>query len=185
MENKIFYIAKAYWYRMFNLQGEFNFLYNKNGMKIFIENEAGSFNKNLYDEKSLTFQETIKVSRAYPYPYGFIIDTTGEDGDNIDAFVLTNRALKQGEIVEGEVIGLMEQLEYSWTENHTEKMEVDHNVLVVLQGEESEVVLTPSVKEKLKEFVLHVFDNVRENKTKVGAFLGKAAAENYIQKSLD
>ena len=69
-------------------------------MKVFIENEAGSKFKNLFDEKKLEFKKTIQVSRAYPYPYGFILNTTGEDGDNVDVFVLTKKLLKKGEVVE-------------------------------------------------------------------------------------
>jgi len=40
-------------------------------MKVLIQNEAGSFAKNFYDEKTLTFTGTARVSRAYPPPYGF------------------------------------------------------------------------------------------------------------------
>ena len=36
-------------------------------MKVFIENEAGSKVKNLFDEKRLEYEKSIEVSRAYPY----------------------------------------------------------------------------------------------------------------------
>jgi inorganic pyrophosphatase len=57
-------------------------------MKVFIQKEAGSFTKNFHDEKTLTFVRTTRVSRAYPLPYGFILNTTGDDGLNVDCFVL-------------------------------------------------------------------------------------------------
>ena len=59
-------------------------------MKVFIENEAGSNKKNIFDEKSLEFEKQVDVSRSYPYPYGFVLNTTVEDGDNVDCFVLTD-----------------------------------------------------------------------------------------------
>ena len=82
-------------------------------MKVFIENEAGSDQKNLYNEKTLKYKKTVTVSKKYPYPYGFIIDTTSGDGDNLDVFVVTNKKLNRGQIVECDPIGLMEQIEKS------------------------------------------------------------------------
>jgi hypothetical protein len=43
-------------------------------MKVFIENEAGSNQKNIYDEQSLVFIKTVVVSKNYPYPYGFVFE---------------------------------------------------------------------------------------------------------------
>jgi inorganic pyrophosphatase len=79
--------------------------------QVFIENEAGSNIKNHHDEKALTFQRSEAVSRAYPFPYGFIIGTQNADGDCLDCFVISKRPLRTGEIVECEPIGMMEQTE--------------------------------------------------------------------------
>ncbi len=94
-------------------------------MKVFIENEAGSDQKNLYNEKTLEYRKTVTVSRKYPYPYGFILDTSSGDGDNLDCFIITDKALKSGQIIECEPIGLMEQLEKSWDETKGDVEEVD------------------------------------------------------------
>ncbi len=64
-------------------------------MKVFIENEAGSDQKNVYNEKTLEYRETFTVSRKYPFPYGFILKTTSGDGDNLDCFVITEQKLKK------------------------------------------------------------------------------------------
>jgi len=104
-------------------------------MKVFIENEAGSNQKNLYNEKTLEYRQTVTVSRRYPYPYGFIMETTSGDGDNVDVFVLTDQPLKSGQMIECEPVGLMEQMEKSWDESQGEREEVDHNVLAVLSGD--------------------------------------------------
>ena len=83
-------------------------------MQVFIENEADSDQKNLYNEKTLEYKKTITVSCKYPYPHGFILDTTSGDGDNIDCFIITDKKLKRGQIVECELVGLMEQTETAW-----------------------------------------------------------------------
>ncbi len=153
-------------------------------MKVFIENEAGSDQKNLYDEKTLEYRKTVTVSRKYPYPYGFIVDTTSGDGDNVDAFIITNQPLKSGQIVECEPIGLMEQMEKSWDESKRDAEEVDHNVLAVLSGDDQKVV-SEKIKACLTDFVLHIFDHIRPNKNRVGNFLDKEEALKYIQSCMD
>jgi len=148
----------------------------ENSIKVFVENEAGSDQKNLYDEKTLNYKKTITVSRKYPLAYGFILDTTSGDGDNLDCFVITNQTLKQGQTIECEPIGIMEQFE-------DEDSKEDHNVLAKLAGEE--VVITEEIKRNLTEFVLHVFDHRPGKIVKVGQFLGKEFAEKYIAQCLD
>lgn len=145
---------------------------NKN-MKVFIENEAGYDQKNLYNEKTLEYKKTVTVSRKYPFPYGFILGTTSGDGDNLDCFIITEQKLKTGQTIECEPIGLMEQIEDG---------EEDHNILAKLHGEE---VMIEEVKSKLTEFVSHVFDHKIGKIVKVGRFLGKEDAEKYIEKCLD
>lgn len=153
-------------------------------MKVFIENEAGSDQKNLYDKKTLGYKKTVTVSRKYPYPYGFILDTTSGDGDNVDTFIITDQPLKSGQIVECEPLGLMEQIEKSWDESKRESEEVDHNVLAVLPGNDQQIV-SDEVKARLTDFVLHVFDHICLNKNRVGNFLKKEEALKYIQSCED
>lgn len=153
-------------------------------MKVFIENEAGTDQKNLYNEKTLAYKKTFTVSRKYPYHYGFILDTTSGDGDNVDAFIITDKELKAGQIVECEPVGLMEQMEKSWDESKGGVEEVDHNVLMVLEGSDQDVV-SDEIKARLTDFVLHVFDHIRPNKNRVGNFLDKDVALQYIEKCKD
>ncbi len=95
-------------------------------IRVFVQNEAGSKRKNYHDEKTLAFRHSRIVSHAYPFPYGFVIGTTAPDGGGVDCFVITDRELLTGQIIECEPIGLMEQVE--------DAVE-DHNVLARLVGE--------------------------------------------------
>lgn len=143
-------------------------------MKVFIQNEAASFVKRIHREKTLELKGEEQVSRAYPFPYGFILDTTAEDGDNVDCFVLTRKPLRTGQIVECDAIGLMEQVEDG---------QIDHNVLAALRGEEPLVNI--EVKQKLTEFVRHVFDHIQEKRIQTGDFFGSSAAIEHIAKYQD
>ena len=122
----------------------------------------------------LPYKRTVFVSRAYPFPYGFVLDTTSEDGDNADCFVITDRPLKTGTIVTCEPIGLLEQIEDG---------EADHNLLALLPDEtlESEQV----VLDTLREFILHVFDHIPGKKIAVGRLLGKDLAKAHIRACSD
>jgi inorganic pyrophosphatase len=143
-------------------------------MKVFIQNEAGSFATRLHHEKTLELKGEQQVSRAYPFPYGFILDTTAEDGDNVDCFVPTRKALRTEQIVECEPIGLMEQIEDG---------QVDHNILAALPGEDPK--LTPEVEQTLTEFVRHVFDHIPGKSIQTGAFFGRLAAAEHVAKYWD
>ena len=143
-------------------------------MKVFIQNETGSFIKNFYDEKTLEFTRAAQVSRAYPLPYGFILNTTGDDGLNVDCFVLTQTSLRTGQIVQCDPIGLMEQIEDG---------KEDHNVLAVLRGEEEQ--LDSKSKQELVEFVSHVFDHVAGKTVLAGNFRGKESATDYVRQHED
>jgi Inorganic pyrophosphatase len=75
-------------------------------MRVFIENEAGSRRKHVYDPRTLAHLATADVSAAYPYPYGFVLGTCGGDGDAVDCFVLTATRLASGSVVDCEPVGL-------------------------------------------------------------------------------
>ena len=100
--------------------------------------------------------------------------TTGEDGYNVDCFVLTADLIPTGTIVECESIGLMEQIEDG---------QADHNVLAVPQGQMARV--DAAVRKRLAEFVEHVFEHIDEQQIRTGRFLGPEAALAHIAKHRD
>lgn len=143
-------------------------------MRVFIQNKAGKAIKHRHNEKTLEFLSMEPVSRACPFPYGFILGTTAEDGLNVDCFVLTDTQLETGEIVECIPVGLMEQIE-----NGIE----DHNVLAVLEGDERPI--DAQTKQILTEFVSHVFAHMPDNHIRVGRFLGQSDALSFISARTD
>jgi len=143
-------------------------------VRVFVENEAGSNRKNIHDEKTLNYKNTVAVSRPYPFPYGFVLDTTNEDGDNLDCFIITRQILRTGQIVDCSVVGLMEQ---------TEDGKEDHNVVAVPSNESAE--LTAQVKETLVDFVMHVFEHEKGKVIQAGRFRSPKEARTYLEKCLD
>jgi inorganic pyrophosphatase len=137
-------------------------------VRVFIENEAGSRRKNTYDETTLRYLHSADVSAAYPYPYGFVPGTRGEDGDAVDCFVLTSAPLRSGAIVECEPIGLIEQIEDG---------EIDHKVLAVLPGETADL---DGAVARITAFVMTVFAHIPGKDMRVGPLRDAAAARDYV-----
>lgn len=141
---------------------------------VFVQNGAGSSQKNYHNEKTRTWLYSVDVSHAYPYPYGFIVGTTASDGGNVDCYVITRRAVAPNEIVACEPIGLMEQFEDGI---------VDHNVLARPVGETVEI--NDETKRALTEHVTECFRHLADKKMTVGRFLPTAAAEAHIKRHRD
>lgn len=143
-------------------------------VRVFVQNEAGSDRKNYHDEKRLVWQRAVTVSRAYPFPYGFIVGTSAVDGCNVDCFVISDAHFRTGDIVECEVLGLMEQFEDG---------QVDHNILARPKGSTSTV--DGGVRERLRDFVTSVFSHVPGKQVVVGRFLGADDAQTFLSERTD
>lgn len=139
-------------------------------MRVFIENEAGSRRKNIYDERTLRHLRTVDVSASYPYPYGFVIGTVSGDDDAVDCFVLTAQPLVAGTTLECDAIGLLEQVEDG---------EIDHKVLAVPSG--ASAIIDEAAIAALKKFISGVFAHVADKRMEIGRLLGRDAAENYLR----
>ncbi|MDD5109992.1 MAG: inorganic diphosphatase [Patescibacteria group bacterium] len=132
-------------------------------MKVFIEKMAGL--------NQVTSDGETKVMRDYPYPYGYILDTTSGDGKNVDCYIITQKKLDIGSIVDAEPIGFMEYFEDG---------KEDHKVLSALENEP--VPIDAVVKAKLNEFAKHFFDHRPGKIQRIGNYFGKDKAEEYIRR---
>ncbi len=140
-------------------------------IKVCIQVEAGSCEKRLYNESTVEYKETRRVTRPYPYPYGFILDTCAEDGGSLDCYLITRQRLEPGAIVECEPLGLLEQYEGK---------EVDHKILAGLPGDEDGVI-HPELLQELQEFITALFAVFPDIQVRVGPILSREAALSCIE----
>jgi inorganic pyrophosphatase len=77
---------------------------------VVVEIPQGSRNKYEYDHKTGQFvlDRVLYSSVHYPTDYGFIPDTLADDGDPVDALVVTNEPTFPGCLVRARPIGLLE-----------------------------------------------------------------------------
>jgi inorganic pyrophosphatase len=141
-------------------------------IQMLIQVAAGSCDRNIYNEKTLEYLETRRGSQPYPYPYGFIIGTSAEDGGCVDCYLITSDRLRAGAIVECEPVGLLLQ---------DEDGEVDHKILAGIPGQE--VVLGQELWRELQTFIGAVFAEYPDMRVSVGPILPREAALQHLQNS--
>jgi inorganic pyrophosphatase len=81
------------------------------GKKIFvvIETPRGSQHKYDYDKRLQMFalHKTLPMGTVFPFDFGFIPNTIGEDGDPLDVLVLMEEPAFAGCLVECRVLGIL------------------------------------------------------------------------------
>lgn len=138
-------------------------------LQMFVEAEAGSNLRGVYDEATFEQTGTRRLVAAHPYPYGFVLGTMGPDGAAVDCYLLTDSPVAGGTQIEIEPVGLLEQLENG---------EPDHKLLAVLPG--TPRTLDPGVRDILDRFIRAVFAPLPRTSVTVGRLLGPDAAERYV-----
>jgi inorganic pyrophosphatase len=80
---------------------------------VVIETPRGSAAKLKFDAelKVFTLSKSLILGLTYPYDWGFIPSTRGEDGDPIDALVLHDAATAPGLVLKCKIIGVLEVLQ--------------------------------------------------------------------------
>jgi inorganic pyrophosphatase len=82
----------------------------KNTCRIIIETPKGSRNKFDYDPDSNLFMlgGLLPEGMMFPYDFGFVPSTQGEDGDPVDVMVLMDAPAHVGCLMEVRLIGVIE-----------------------------------------------------------------------------
>ncbi len=78
-------------------------------VRMVVETPRGSGIKYAYDEVTQTFvwSRPLIAGLSFPYDFGFLPKTLGEDGDALDALLLTDLASHPGVVVPSRVVGAL------------------------------------------------------------------------------
>ena len=79
-------------------------------LRVVIETPKGSRNKYAFDpeEKVFGLKKVLPAGMAFPYDFGFIPSTLGEDGDPVDVLVLMDEPAFTGCVLKCRIIGIIE-----------------------------------------------------------------------------
>lgn len=77
---------------------------------IIIETPQGSRNKFKFDEKKKRFKLSgvLTAGSVFPYDFGYVPDTQGEDGDPLDILILMDEPAFAGCLIPARLIGVIE-----------------------------------------------------------------------------
>ena len=91
-------------------------------LNAIIDTPRGSRNKFKYDEKKQVFKlaGVLPAGASFPYDFGFLPSTKGEDGDPLDVLVLMDEPTFTGCFVSARLIGVIEA-------SQTEKGKTERN----------------------------------------------------------
>jgi inorganic pyrophosphatase len=103
-------------------------------INVVIETTRGARTKLAYDDRREAFvvKKVLPQGMSFPFDFGFIPSTLGEDGDPLDVLVLMDEAVPVGAIVPCRLIGVIEAEQ---TEENGEAEE-NHRLIAVAEASE-------------------------------------------------
>jgi inorganic pyrophosphatase len=82
-------------------------------LNVLIEIPAGSKNKYEFDKdlNAMALDRVLYASVMYPYDYGFIPNTLGDDGDPLDGMVMMDQPTFPGCVIAARPIGMLKMID--------------------------------------------------------------------------
>jgi len=152
-------------------------------LRIVIETPKGSRNKYSYDPDCdcLQLSTVLPEGMVFPYDFGFLPSTLGDDGDPLDILVLMEASVVPGCVVRTRVIGGIEAKQKekgeSWTKNDRLIAVATH--AQTYQNAKNLSDLRPHLVDEIIEFFVD-YNKLRNRKFKAGAVVGPHKAKRLI-----
>jgi inorganic pyrophosphatase len=149
---------------------------------VLVETPQGSRKKYEYDadRKAMRLDRRLFSATVYPTDYGFIPDTEGEDGEALDALVLTEEPTFPGCWVTARVIGVF------WIAYDGQR---EAKIIAVPAGDPTwdEVEDIEELPDHLRDEISHFFDVYKDlepgRTPEPAGYEGRAAALNVIDEA--
>ncbi len=126
----------------------------------------------------------LYTAMKFPFNYGFIPNTHGEDGDPLDVLVLSSEVVAAGAVVKCQLIGMLEMKDEAGID--TKLIAVPIKKIDPLYGVYQDIDDLPTaVKEKIKHFFEHYKELEPGKWVKTERFLPRKIAIKVLQKGLE
>lgn len=135
--------------------------YENDVLNVVIEIPFGSTEKIEWSRNSMEMEINRQEPSSFPEPinYGFIPQTTGGDGDNLDALVVSVNAMPTGSIINAKIIGVM---------RFVDNGEVDDKIVTVPIDEyKNDEQIFGANKDNIEYYFNHYKDYLHPGITKV------------------
>jgi inorganic pyrophosphatase len=152
----------------------------KDTVDIVIETPKGCRNKYAYDEKWKAFKlkKILPAGAVFPFDFGFIPDTKGEDGDPLDVLVIMDEPAYPGCIIECRIIGALKA-----KQSEKKKMKENDRLIAVsiVSNSYSDVEELKDVNKNILDEIEHFFISYNEQRGKIFEPQGWANAKEAMQ----
>jgi len=138
----------------------------KETIDIVIETPKGCRNKYAYDDelKAFRLKKILPAGAMFPFDFGFIPDTKGEDGDPLDVLVIMDEPMYPGCVVECRIVGALKAKQ---TEKNKKTEENDRLIAVsVVSSRYSDVNELKDLNKNLLNEIEHFFISYNEQEGK-------------------
>ena len=153
-------------------------------LRIVIETPKGSRNKYSYDPECdcLQLSTVLPEGMVFPYDFGFIPSTLGEDGDPLDILVLMEAPVVPGCVIRARLVGAIEakqkEKDKGWTNNDRLVAVAPH--AQTYQKAKTFSDLRPHLVDEIIEFFV-AYNKLRNRKFKAGSVVGPRKAEELVK----
>ena len=144
---------------------------------VYVEIEKGSNEKYEYNHATQTLEldRLLPEPYVYPFPYGFLPNTLGKDGDELDILILTEKPIQKGTFQTVSIVGVLIM---------EDEKGMDEKILCTLDGEELSNPLTDNTKETIAYFFSNYKRNVQGKWSKVYGFEDASFANKLYTSSI-
>ena len=154
---------------------------------VVVETPRGSAAKLEYDPElqAFTLSKALILGLTYPYDWGFIPSTKGEDGDPIDVLVLHDAATAAGLVLKCKTIGVLEVL---LSEKGKKSIRNDRLIAVPRHSHREKADkdardLPKQVRQEIEKFFVAT-DELEAKKLKFLGWKGPKAGEQLIDRAV-
>lgn len=153
----------------------------KEAMNVIIENPRNSKNKYEIDKETgvIALDRVLHTAQDYPVEYGFVPQTHWDDGDALDAILLSTYPFSPGVLVKARPIGVLKMIDSG---------ENDDKVFGVPAGDprfahvQDVSDVNPHTLKEIEHFFA-TYKQIQKKEVIIGGFEGKASAEAAFEKA--
>jgi inorganic pyrophosphatase len=160
---------------------------NKGGeVHVVVETPRGSAAKLEFDPElqAFTLSKSLMLGLSYPYDWGFVPSTKGEDGDPIDVLVLHDAATSPGLVLKCKIIGVLEVLQ-----KESGKKQIRNDRLIAVprdshreKSEDNARDLPKQVREEIEKFFVAT-DELEDKELKFLGWKGPKTGEKLVDQA--
>lgn len=159
-----------------NLLHSIKALGSDSSVNVIIEVPIGSKSKIEYDSDNgdFVFDRIINTEVSFPFNYGFIPETWENDGDPLDAIVLSPKPLETGNVIASKIIGMLAT---------TDEMGADSKLITVPKSDTTET-LDKKMINNIEYFYKHYKLIEPEKWVDVDGYFSKEKAETTLAEAV-